>query len=223
MKIVLIYQPEQTHNASLEDSLIRLCKSLDKEPVVLDVKPEQVPICIDEETSMVFYTTPRERKAVKQYLKASRELRIPYTFVAPSAESLIPNSLVCPVTFLEEEAEKGQFAAALARYCDTKITLVTANDYGSKARKTTEKITSLLDKFSLKYQIEKGDKDSFKLYNEIAHKTVSRDWDMLLLSASREYGLDDILFGPPELHAIINSSAAVMLVNPRADLYSLCD
>ena len=46
---------------------------------------------------------------------------------------------------------------------------------------------------------------------------------LLVLTTSREYGLDDILFGPPERHAIQRSQVPVMLINPRADLFSLCD
>ena len=42
-------------------------------------------------------------------------------------------------------------------------------------------------------------------------------------AASREYGLDDWLFGPPEQYVICHSPVPVMLVNPRADLFSLCD
>jgi len=35
--------------------------------------------------------------------------------------------------------------------------------------------------------------------------------------------LDDILFGPPERKAIQRALVPVMLVNPREDLFSLCD
>jgi nucleotide-binding universal stress UspA family protein len=35
--------------------------------------------------------------------------------------------------------------------------------------------------------------------------------------------LDDWLFGPPEQYVIRHSPVPVMLVNPRADLFSLCD
>jgi nucleotide-binding universal stress UspA family protein len=46
---------------------------------------------------------------------------------------------------------------------------------------------------------------------------------LILLTASREYGLDDWLFGPPEQYVIRHSQVPVMLINPRADLFSLCD
>jgi hypothetical protein len=45
---------------------------------------------------------------------------------------------------------------------------------------------------------------------------------MLIISASRDYGLDDIFFGPKELKVIRQSPVPVMVINPRKDLYTLC-
>lgn len=223
MKIALLYHPSMIASEQLEASLAELCAKLDKEPLVKTCEARDVPFVIDEETSMVFYAAPLQRKTVKQYLSASRELRIPYTFLSPESTTLIPKHIACPVTFLEEEAEKGQFVGAFARYCGTKTDLIRANDYGSKARQTVEKIAALLDKLGVQYEQYDAQKDSFKVYREIADKSHTADWDMLLLSASRDYGLDDILFGPPELHAVMRSAVTVMLINPRGDLYALCD
>ena len=35
--------------------------------------------------------------------------------------------------------------------------------------------------------------------------------------------LDDIIFGPKEQHMVKKSEKPVLLVNPRGDLYALCD
>ena len=223
MKISLIYHPSVPKSDALTESLSALCGLLDKSAAEYVCVAQEIPFVVDEDTSMAFYVVPHDRRLVKQYLAASRELRIPYTFVKPDATTLIPKRIGCPVTFLEEEAEKGQFAAAFGRYCGTAIDLICANDFGSKAKTTIDKIAALLDKFQLHYERLEADKDSFKVYKEIAKKTQDGVWDMLLLSASRDYGLDDIIFGPPELHAILLSEVSVMLVNPRGDLYALCD
>ena len=66
-------------------------------------------------------------------------------------------------------------------------------------------------------------KDSFKLTQEAAERQRDFQHDLLILTASRDYGLDDILFGPPERKAIQRALVPVMLVNPREDLFSLCD
>ena len=48
------------------------------------------------------------------------------------------------------------------------------------------------------------------------------DADIAIITASREYGLDDIIFGPKELHIIKKSEIPLMVLNPRGDLYVLC-
>ena len=50
---------------------------------------------------------------------------------------------------------------------------------------------------------------------------ASYNVSLLMISASRDYGLDDILFGPKELK-VIKSTVPVMVINPRGDLYALC-
>ena len=73
------------------------------------------------------------------------------------------------------------------------------------------------------YELLTAKKDSFSLVKECIERQRDFGHQLLLLTASREYGLDDILFGPPERLAVRRSQVPVMLVNPRADLFSLCD
>ena len=75
----------------------------------------------------------------------------------------------------------------------------------------------------ISYEIVKARKDSFSLIKESGERQRDFQHDLLVLTASRDYGLDDILFGPPERHAIKKALVPVMLVNPRDDLFSLCD
>nr|MBP7369599.1 universal stress protein [Paludibacteraceae bacterium] len=65
--------------------------------------------------------------------------------------------------------------------------------------------------------------DSFKIDKEAIEKAVEMGAGLVIISASRDYGLDDILFGPKELHLIRKSPVPLLLVNPRSDLYALCD
>jgi len=58
---------------------------------------------------------------------------------------------------------------------------------------------------------------------EAVAKAEKEKYGIVLLSASRDYGLDDIIFGPKERHLIQKSTVPVLLVNPRGDLYALCD
>ena len=161
-------------------------------------------------------------KSIQNLLQCSRNLRMPYLFVK-QGQNIDISSVLVPITFLEEDREKAPFSSAFGRFLHTKITLLTANDYGSKARVTTNVIKTLLDSFGLKYNAQTAQKDSFGVENEAVEKALEENFNLVILSASREYGLDDWLFGPKELKLIKKSKVALMLINPRADLYALCD
>ena len=128
-----------------------------------------------------------------------------------------------PYSFLKEELEKAQFASAFGRFCHSEITLLLANDYGSKAAATTEKMKLLFEKFQLNFTQKKAKSDSFKLDKEAVKMAEENGYGIVLISASRDYGLDDLLFGPKEYHLVKKSTIPLMLVNPRSDLYALCD
>ena len=131
--------------------------------------------------------------------------------------------VIVPVNFLEEEVEKAQFASAFGRFCGSEITLPIANDYGSKAANNAARMQTLFEKFDFTYTAQKATKDSFKVEMEAVQVASASGAGLAIVSASRDYGLDDIIFGPKELHLIKKSDVPLLLVNPRGDLYALCD
>ena len=62
----------------------------------------------------------------------------------------------------------------------------------------------LFDSFSLKYTITKGKKDSSGIEFEIGLLNKNTPNNLLIISASRDYGLDDLIFGPKERKIIKN-------------------
>ena len=128
---------------------------------------------------------------------------------------------------LEEEVYKAEICTYLARKTGAHLILLRARDYGSKAKQNTQRIITHIQTIAertgekISYEEQVAKRDSFSFHKDFHNG----EWkhDLLLLTASREYGLDDWLFGPPELYAIRKSEVPVMLVNPRADLFSLCD
>lgn len=144
------------------------------------------------------------------------------------------STILVPITMLEEEVYKAEICTYLARKTGAHLILLRANDYGSKAIKNTQRIITHIRTIAertgepITYEecIAKG--DSFHIHKElpVLSSTLQggdRGRLLILLTASREYGLDDWLFGPPEQYVIRHSQVPVMLVNPRADLFSLCD
>lgn len=181
-------------------------------------------IADDAEASFLFIqAVSLKRRYLKKLLNECRELRIPYLILPDAFPPFIPDKVLVPVSFLIEEIEKAQFAAAFGRFCNAAVCLLTANDFGSKARVNAQKISSVLDKFGLKYHQQTGRKDSFKIEYDAIAKAGEENYKLIIASASREYGPDDIFFGPKELHLIRKSTVPVMLINPRGDLYTLCD
>ena len=184
------------------------------------------------------------RRGVQQVLDACREERRPYVITTPN--SLIASSpslptkgelegaltsILVPITMLEEEVYKAEICTYLARKTRAHLILLRANDYGSKAKQNTQRIITHIQTIAertgetITYEERVAKGDSFHIHKELHRYPIAdnRYPDLILLTASREYGLDDWLFGPPEQYVIRHSQVPVMLINPRADLFSLCD
>ena len=184
----------------------------------------------DDNEDIVCIRCANDRRVVQQHLDECREERHPYVFITPAMRDIIKiNRILVPVSMLEEEVYKAEICSYLARKTGAKLLLLPANDYGSKARQNMNKIITHLDNLSqrsgekIEYEVIEARKNSFNLARECVERQRDFGHQLLVMTASREYGLDDILFGPQERRAIRRSLVPVMLINPRADLFSLCD
>ena len=168
-------------------------------------------------------------RVIQRHLNESREERRPYVFVTNTMTIKPIRRLLVPVSMLEEETYKAEICTYLARKTGAHIILLKANDYCSHARQNVNRIVTHIRAVAEKtgekisYEVCIARKDSFKLIQEAAERQRDFQHDLLILTASRDYGLDDILFGPPERKAIQKALVPVMLINPREDLFSLCD
>jgi hypothetical protein len=190
---------------------------------VRDSKTTQLEAVCEELDASFLFIQLSDASSIRSHLKACRDLRIPYVLFKDAFAEMDLTKIILPIGFLEEELEKAQFAAAFGRFCGSEIKMLLANDYGSKAATNAERMQSLFDKFDFKYTLEKATKDSFKVEKEAVQVAQTLNAGMIIVSASRDYGLDDILFGPKEYHVLKKSTIPVLLVNPRGDLYALCD
>ncbi len=181
-------------------------------------------ICEKNDISFLFIQlTGNNGKTIRKMLNDCRELRIPYVFFKDDFRPLQMSKVFVPVNFLEEELEKAQFASAFGRFCQSEIHVLQANDYGSKAATNVQRMKELFDKFDFQVVVEKAKKDSFAVEKEAVERAPGENAGIIIVSASRDYGLDDIIFGPKEYHLVRKSSVPLLLVNPRGDLYALCD
>lgn len=178
-----------------------------------------------------------EKRTIQRNLNESREERRPYVFITSTMTVKPLRRLLVPVSMLEEETYKAEICTYIARKTGAHIILLQANDYGSHAQQNVNRIITHIeavnkrlqaspitnDHLPISYEVVLARKDSFKLMQEASERQRDFQHDLLILTASRDYGLDDILFGPPERKAIQRALVPVMLVNPREDLFSLCD
>ena len=176
-------------------------------------------------------------RVIQRHLNDCRDERRPYVFITNTMKIKPLHRILVPVTMLEEETYKAEICTYIARKTGAHIILLQANDYGSHARQNVNRIVTHIkkvnerlqaspitnDQLPISYEIVPARKDSFKLMQEAAERQRDFYHDLLILTASRDYGLDDIIFGPPERKAIQRALVPVMLVNPREDLFSLCD
>lgn len=179
---------------------------------------------VEEQDAALLIIGLNSDKEIQNYLNKCRELRIPYIFV----KNNIPNNfniknIILPITNLEEEREKGPFASSFARHFNCPITIYQPNDYGSKAAINIEAMKTLFNSFDIQHSTSKGKKDSSSIELEAGLLNKNQQNNILIISASRDYGLDDIIFGPKERKIIKNIDSPTMLINPRGDLYALCD
>lgn len=166
--------------------------------------------------------TSRYRKP-QPLLNILRTCRIPYIFVNERTIEIKLNKVMIPVGFLVEEKEKGIFASKMVRSCGSEVVVLQAKDYGSRAARSVEQIETLFAKLSITCSVKKAAKDSFGVQAEAVKRASNGEADFVIITASREYGLDDIIFGPPERKMIATSRVPLMVLNPRPDLYVLCD
>lgn len=162
-----------------------------------------------------------QKRDIQPYLNACRDLRVPYLFVRSGNEPRF-GTVALPVTFLPEEKEKGPFAAAFGRFFHSKLVIFRPKDYGTRAAHNIDAMKTLFDSFSIDYEEVRARKDSDGVEREAA-AWAQQNADLTIIAASREYGLDDLIFGSKERKILEKSALPVLLVNPRGDLYALCD
>ncbi len=222
--LLLITHPTLVLSSELQQSFENLGAQLNK-PIKLLADNEDTisTICSTESVDILFLLLPNKSRIIQKYLNDCRELRIPYIFLNETQAPILLSSIFVSVGFLEEEIEKAQYVTYFSRFCESSIHILCANDVGSRAKKNAAKFCTAFDKFGLRYEMSIAQKNSFKVELEAVKKANLEQVGLLVILASRDYGLDDIFFGPKERHVIMKANLPVMLVNPRADLYSLCD
>lgn len=163
-----------------------------------------------------------KRSLIRKLLRACHSLRIPYLFMQERHSFHAIHHWLVPVGFLPEEKEKGVLLSTWGPSLGTSFTLLSPKDYGSRAKQQVQSIENLLTQCAISHQTMQGKTDSFKIQQEAVKRASKGEADGVILMASREYDLDDLIFGPPEQRMMIQSKVPLLFLNPRSDLYLFC-
>ena len=157
---------------------------LENVSVIVEIHPVKflATDCEDHEVSfLMIQCEHNRRKQLRNFLKYCRDLRIPYLFFRDRFPVMNLSKVLVPVGFLVEEYEKAQFASAFGRFCGSEITLLQANDYGSKAAVTVGKMQELFVKFQLHFSQQRAKSDSFKLDREALKLAEQANFGIVLI------------------------------------------
>lgn len=226
MRKIFVLQEDNTLSETLSLWAKGLSEAFNHEIATIIYNPkdssEQFAARIEEADASLVLIELTNRGKSQLYLNLCSALRVPYLFVFPNVE-FAAKRLSVPITFLVEDKEKIPFASAFGRFCHSEIIIYKPKDYGDGAQETINQAQTLFDSFGLHYTVHQAKKGSYDVEREAVRNAVADGASFVIVSASRQYGLDDIIFGPKERKILKTTEVPIMLINPRADLYTLCD
>lgn len=165
----------------------------------------------------------------RNLLKLFRKSRIPYLFVNKDInDESFYKKIILPIDSTKEAKEKVLWASYFSRFNDAEITVMTPkvkDEYFVRQLNNNQKfIRKIFFNFEVSFQIiNTGEKES--IIDMKALQTANdENAGLVIVLTTKSYGLFDFFKGPKELHSILNPwKIPVMCLNPRDDLYVLCD
>lgn len=247
MTLVHIISPDKKNKKGIDELLMQAndllknkASGLEKEwsiPVRVVVWTEnvfkQMDKLIDEHNGIIAVTGIHHEKEkvffnAKNILKMFRNARIPYVIADASPGKDLYKKLVLPVNYYIENKEKALWASYFGRFHSSEISIIHTSfrDKGYKVLQESilKFIRQFFNEFCLNYTLHHTGNipvsiDRFAL-------TYAREINagIIIVMTTLEYAFDDYLFGPPEKKILQEiSGVPVMFINPRKDLYCMCD
>ncbi len=211
----------------LEDSAEKLSKEHGMKPVCI-VKAGSIfttigEVATEQKAEMIIMGTHGIKGAQKLFgsraVKVVVSSRIPFLIVQdkPVKEKL--ERILLPIDFKKENKEKANWIYHLSTRFKAKVTIFKSHprDKGFKRKllSNMKYIESYLKTHEIEYEIVACEgKKKFK--EEVVNYAKEKDFDMILIMATRDIKLADYIFGAPEQFIIANEyNLPVMCINPR--------
>ena len=166
---------------------------------------------------------------IKSKLAALQQSQIPFLFVKGNQpENLRYKDLILPVDFRKVMKDTSLWASYFGRFNQSAVTVLSATeknkDNANRIKKNQKFIEKLLYKLQLNVQFKSTPKGSFSLPFEALAQCGRDGHDLLIIPASKNISLIDLLIGLPEKKIVKKSGETpVLCINPKRDMYILCD
>jgi len=164
-----------------------------------------------------------------QFIKETKQLKMPFLMVHTQEPHPDQAKVIyLPIGFKKEEKEKLVWAGYFGRFYKSKIIVLKAKESDSTARARVMAhimfAKKLFDQFNLEYDIIDSLKSSFGITKEALELAHLEKKGIVMTCTTKHYGPEEEIIGPPELKIVKNrEQVPVFCVNPRQDLYVLCE
>ena len=166
---------------------------------------------------------------LKKKLEALQKSQIPFLFVRETnAQSLKYGKIMLPVDYRRTMKNTALWASYFGRFNGASVEILYAKEKNKENSdiicKNLKFIDDLLDKMSMKKKLSEATAGSFRLPFEALARCKQENANLLIIPASQNISLPDLVFGLPESRILKKSGTLpVLCINPNRDMYILCD
>jgi nucleotide-binding universal stress UspA family protein len=165
----------------------------------------------------------------KNLLKIFHKSRIPYLFVNhPQANAELYKKVFLPIDSRKEAKEKVLWASYFARFNDAATVVMAASvkdEYLLRQLNNNLKfIKKIFGNLEIEYNVIRTAEKQNSIDDFAIRHAAEEKRGIVIALTTDSYSLIDMLKGPKELSLILNKAQMpVLCLNPRDDLYVLCD
>ncbi|MGQ7870816.1 hypothetical protein [Sunxiuqinia sp. sy24] len=166
---------------------------------------------------------------IKAKIQALQVSQIPFLFVkGDSPESLSYKKVMLPVDFRKVMKDTSLWGSYFGRFNQADVSILSATekstDNSTMIRKNLKFIEQLYMKLHLDFRVTSTSKGSFGLPHQALERCHSEKYDLLIIPSSKNISLIDLIIGLPETKILKKAGhLPVLCINPKRDMYILCD
>lgn len=182
---------------------------------------------VAEEYDAIMMILPTQN--LKPKIQALQSSQIPFLFVGDSnAVSLRYDRVLLPVDYRKVMKDTSLWASYFGRFNQSAIEVFCSREHNEENRVMVKKnrkfIEQLLYKLQVDVEFKDAEKGGFGLPIEALNRAKDEAYNLMIIPASQHVSLLDLLFGLPETKLLRQAgNIPVLCINPKRDMYILCD